>query len=201
MKLISRVSRLTLVFCSFVSCLSTFAGTDGTPEGEHSRLQDEVTAARNALDAIALKPGVKRDDPRIKEKAAILDEKMKAYREGFQKSMMPSPRPTHYPNTVLNPPNGERDEKPNPSDSSTALGMPTTENKTPPPAVTPSEPETVLSSEGIQKEVTYPKKSNAARPSKTKDHAAEPLPESTVKADAAGLSEIQYPKKSGSPKK
>lgn len=195
MNIFPRVSRMTLVLSPFVGLLVVLianAGTDGTPESESARLQDEVTAARNSLDALVLKSGVKRDDPRVKEKMAILAEKTKAFQKNFQNSLSPSPLPTFYPNTVLNPPNGEREEKQDKNDRSATLPM-----SVPPKVMLPSEPsapETVLSGEGIAKEVNYPKKGKTTKkpdPATTEESKSEVQ----TNTDSAGLSEIQYPKK------
>lgn len=206
----SRASRRTQVFLANITVLTSFAvaflaspalgGTIGTAEAETARLRDEVTAARNALDAEILKPGVKLTDPSVQAKRADLDAKVKAYQKGFQDALKATPAKNAPP--VLQPDEIDTDDHPGkdvPS-SNVANPRPAPPIAAPAPAA-PSEPETVLSGEGIQSEITYPKKApagKAARPIprlSPKTHAEEPVPESSAKPNAAGLSEIQYPKK------
>jgi len=206
----SRASRKTQVFLANITVLTSFAvaffaspalgGTIGTAEAETARLRDEVTAARNALDAEILKPGVKLTDPSVQAKRADLDAKVKAYQKGFQDALKATPAKNTAP--ILRPDEIDTDEHPGkdaPS-SNVANSPPPPPAPAPAPAA-PSEPETVLSGQGIQSEITYAKKptpGKTARPIprlSPKVHAEEPVPDSTAKPDASGLSEIQYPKK------
>ncbi len=211
MGIYSDVSRKTLDFGSIIAILSfvlsaspLFAGTLGTAESEQSRLQEEVNTARNALDALVLKPGMKLDDPQVREKSTALEEKLRAYHDGFQRAQTPPPRPTVYPNKTPDKPNGEREEK---DDGSSVPSLPEyapARSAAPPPPATeaPTEAATVLSGDGIQKEMIYSKKSKSGKEETPAphlrpkvDHAEDPVPVSSVLPDAAGLSEIQYSKK------
>ncbi|MBS1961073.1 MAG: hypothetical protein JST04_02570 [Bdellovibrionales bacterium] len=201
---------MTQVFGSFlaISGVTPFAhaGTTGSGEAEQARLRDEVTAARNALDALVLQKGMKLDDPRVKEKSAALEEKLKAFRQGFQESQKRAPPPANYPRSP-DPANGEKDEPPEndgiaPRLPTTGAPPPATKTASPARESAPATPETVLSGEGVKKEITYEKKTKTGKaekpvpklPSRV-DAAEEPLPADTNTPDAAGLSEIQYQKK------
>jgi hypothetical protein len=217
MPIYSRASQKTHVFSVFIAILASlpiittcFGGTIGTSDSEIERLQQEVDAARNAFDAAALKPGVKLADPSVQSKAKDLQEKSKNYEQSVRAAQVPRP-------VVNSPPAPNTDDSRDEAQASMRKGggpppPPESESETPsnvnlpappPPRVEePRGPETVLSGEGIQKEILYQKK---AKPGKTEkpiprlnskiDHAEEPVPEETTKADAAGLSEIQYGKK------
>jgi hypothetical protein len=189
MRINSRVSKMTLRYSSvlsvagiFLASAPAFSGSTGTPEAEQSRLADEVAAARNALDAIVLKPGMKLDDPRVREKAAILEEKTKAFRKGFQDSIAPQPGPKTYPNSSSEKEDHEGE------DGREEKIIPLNPVSTPPRKIeTPSEPETVLSGDGIQSEISYP----------LKQKASEEKPSDSPSPKSDGLSEIRYPKKTG----
>jgi hypothetical protein len=210
-----RVSKKTLIFGSliamiaaFIGLRASFAGTDGTPDAERARLEEEMAAARNALDVLVLQPGTKLDDPRVRAKAATVGEKTQAYRNSFLEAQKGPPRPTSYPNLSPGRPNGERDE---PDDGHalpavTSASNPAGMTSTVPPASTSESAgaasPTVLSAEGVAKEITYSKKTGpgksaprSPRPSPRFDHAEEAVPVATAAPDAAGLSEIEYPKK------
>lgn len=208
----SRASRKTQVFFANITVFATFtaatiapaslAGTIGTAEAETARLRDEVTAARNALDAEILKPGVKLTDPSVQAKRADLDAKVKAYQKGFQDALKATPAKNTAP--VLQPDEIDTDDHPGTEASSPNAGHPRPAPPLPAPApapAAPTEPEMVLSGDGVQSEITYPKKPSPGKTARPiprlspKTHVEEPVPESTAKADAAGLSEIHYPKK------
>lgn len=180
------------------------AGTTGGGEAELARLRDEVTAARNELDALVLQKGMKLDDPRVKAKSAALEEKLKAYREGFQEGQKRSPPPALYPRSP-DPANGEKEEPPEPdgipprlAPTATAPGAPIP--PPPPRESAPSAPETILSGENVSKEIIYEKKSGKKAGSIPKrlprvEATEEPLPAESNTPDASGLSEIEYAKK------
>lgn len=161
------ISAVIAIFSGILPFSSSTAGTLGT-ETETERLQAEVTEARNSLDKALLEKGAKPDDPKIKAKTATLDEKMKAFRKAFQDSQTPpKDKNKNYKNAGSERPSG----------------------------VTPAakaEPETVLSGEGIQGEITYQKKKKSLG---TKKMNTEPTPEASATPAGSGLSEIQYPKK------
>jgi hypothetical protein len=174
----SAVSKWTLLLSAFL-CLSSHAGTSGTPDAEIHRLENELSAARNSRDAELLRPGAKPTDAKVKAKTAIVEEKTKALQNAFRARVTrPKTSPAH--------PERSRPESPTPSAQAEA-------------------PETALSGEGIKKEIHYPKKTpgiSARRVPRLRppvESVEEPVPATTATPNAEGLSEIRYPKKTASP--
>lgn len=193
----SDVSIKTLLLGSFLTPLALF----GAAADEQSRLQDEIADARNAFDALVLRPGMKLDDPRVREKAALVDEKVKAFQKSYLDSQNGPPSPKVYPNKTPDRPNGEREEKGSDDSMPAAAPVGTIAPSLASAPETSSGPATVLSGEGIKSEISYskkPKPGKSERPMpklSKKEHSQEAVPSGTAAPDASGLSEIQYPKK------
>lgn len=167
MKLIFGVSFATLLF---ISSLFAFAS-----DSEIERLQTEVAEAQNAMDAELLKPGAKPTDPKVKEKAEVLDRKTKELREAFQKRVARPKGSQPKTETVSRPSESTDSERESPT-------MP--------------DPGPTLSGENVQKEITYGKK--GSRPANNESPQPSPDPSSSRGELGSGISEIQYSKKPSS---
>jgi hypothetical protein len=199
MKRISAVSNPTLsayaVLCLFV--LSSIVSSAFAEDAETRRLEAEVAQARNAMDAELLKPNAKPTDPKVKEKSALVDEKVQALREHFRKRVV-VPKATGpkkvYRVDVMNEKDTSNDKTPDPAADQTREFAPgrmvesaPLRKEEAPPAKEP-QPGYTLSSDSVKSEIIYEKKS--------KGKSAEPEPAPTVENTVEGISEIQYPKKS-----
>lgn len=202
MGIISDVSRKTLVFGALIAHFASAIAD--TTDADTLRLQEEVASARNSLDTLILQPGMKLDDPRVKQKAEALDEKMKALKKGLADAMKAPQTPKVYPKIFAEPKNGE---KADPEDAQEAAAvLPSVAQpdalKNTKPSEASGAPETVLSGENIKSEIIYEKKLMPGKkerllavPRPKVESAEEPVPPASGTPDAAGLSEIQYPKK------
>lgn len=189
----SRGSEKTLLFSVILGVLGAAS------ESKADRGLDELTEARKALDSALLEKGAKPTDAKVKAKAALVEEKLKEFRESYSETMTPLKGPTSYRNVSPDLPNGERDEK----DGTPVRAAEALNSTAPAKAIAPvnpvpaATPEIVLSSEGIQSEVIYPKKGKKpTSPAPAIESATGPI---TGPSPGAGLSEIQYekPKKKG----
>lgn len=168
-----------LLFSCLVEFSSGWVLADPNPETE--RLENDLAAARNALDAEILQKGPNPNDPAIKEKTAAVEERQKTLKRHFENSVTRSSKPGSA----------------NPSSSFSSNEA--SEDRRPP------EPETVLSGKEIQGEIQYSKKSKKPTPTgRATERVTPPSPQPEEDAvslpnPASGQSEIQYPKKS--PKK
>lgn len=186
MKRILSVSSLTLFLLTSFSA----AGTLGTVEGEIENLESEVARAQNERDALILKAPQAKDNPAVKAKTEALEEKRKALSTRLTelntrpKAKAKDPSKLKIDADLTNPELDKNETEDSPRGHTPVVNA-ATENE-PARAVEPLKPETVLSGEGIQGEITYGKKKSAS----SEITPASPLP------SAPGLSEIQYaPKK------
>lgn len=173
-----RRSFFTLLLLSFVvefSCGSAFADQNT----ETVRLESELSAARNALDAEILKKGRNPKDAAIQEKTAAVEAGQKALKHHFQNSVTRSGSAG----------SSSAADNSTPSEPSEARSAP--------------EPQTVLSGKDIQGEIRYSKKSKKKPAASLKESDGVTDPAASTENDAtllpnpaSGQSEIQYPKKS-----
>lgn len=155
----------SILLVSGALILSAFAGSDGTRESELSQREAAVAEAKNKLNAELLK-GKKADAAVIKAREDELNTKQTELNNFFQSGLVRSSKDSA--------PAKAGDYAPKPS--------------------APREPETVLSGEGIQNEITYQKKSGK------KALTVAPTPAPSAVENSGGVSEIQYSKKSGKKK-
>jgi hypothetical protein len=192
------------LFATLTVIATLFSGVVSASESDLARQRENIAAARNALDSTILQPGMKLDDPRVKEKTKELQDQMDGYQKAFNDSQKPAERPKVYPRAF--PGRAESDgatENQNVNTSSTPSA-----NPLPPRTEVPAPgPETVIDGSDVKKEITYAKKPTPGKTERPipKLHAPlesveEPIPENTSKPNAAGLSEIQYSKKKSAPK-
>lgn len=201
---ISRVSILTLLFTVSLSA----AGASGTSESEIENLEAELARAQTERDQAFLNPKLASDSALLKTRDDAVSEKKKQLAEKVRdfntrpKRKKPDARALSL--STLDAKDAD-DQSPEGFDheKSSAPVLPLqTEIKSKPSESSPAE-QTVLSGEGIQDEISYPKK-GAAAPAGAKfpvpaspvaDSKVSPEPKVSGTSTPGSQTEIQYPKK------
>lgn len=159
-----------------VSCMTFFllsslslAGTLGTLESEIETLEGEVAKAQNERDALLLKPEAGKNNPAVQTKTEALEEKKRALRERMKdlntrpKTVAKDPSQLGIDADLLSTQPDPNDRDDTPRGNAPLRVAPAVE--TPIRATSAPKEGLVLSGEGIQSEITYPKKTPERRSS------------------------------------
>lgn len=182
----------------FLITTLSVAGNLGTVESDVESLESEVARAQNERDALILKSPKGKNDPAVQAKIDALEERKKELTRRLTemnvrpKAKIKDPSELQIDADLMSTEPDKNDTDDSPRGHAPVASAPAEESPT--RVAEPSKPETVLSGEGIQGEITYSKKKKKSGVLKKQPEGevapASPLP------GAPGLSEIQYaPKK------